>query len=195
HAGPVELQRFRVEAEAVASLQHPNIVQVYEVAEHNGCPFIALEYVDGASLGSKLASTPLPARQAAQLIATLAAAVHFAHQHQVVHRDLKPDNVLLTADGSPKITDFRLANKFDEGAAPTQTGDLRGTPNYMAPEQAEGRSHDIGPLSDVYALGAILYEMLTSRPPFNAESSFDTVLQVINEEPVPPSRLRPKLPR
>ena len=200
HAGERERIRFRTEMEAAARLQHPNIVQIYEVGEQGGRPYCALEYVDGGTLGQKLAGTPLPAHHAAELIETLARAVHFAHEHQVVHRDLKPANVLLTAAGMPKITDFGLAKQMngasaDPSAYPTQTGEILGTPSYMAPEQAAGKVHAIGPVTDIYALGAILYEMLTGRPPFKGESTLDTLEQVRSQEPVPPSHLQPRLPR
>jgi serine/threonine protein kinase len=176
-------------------LQHPHIVQIYEVGEHQGRPYFSLEFVDGGSLAQKQAGTLLPARQAAQLVETLAGAVHAAHERGIIHRDLKPANVLLTADGIPKVTDFGLAKRVDAGPGLTESGVILGTPSYMAPEQASGKSKQIGPACDVYALGAILYELLTGRPPFRAETPLDTVLQVLHEEPVSPSRLQPKLPR
>jgi serine/threonine-protein kinase len=194
HAGPEAVARFRAEAEAVARLQHPNIVQVHEVGEAGGLPFFSLEFVEGGGLDRMLAGTPLPAGAAARMIEVLARAVHAAHERGVVHRDLKPANVLLTADGTPKIADFGLAKRLDGEAGPTRTGAVMGTPSYMAPEQA-GAPGAVGPATDVYALGAILYEMLTGRPPFKAATALDTVLQVVSEEPVPPSRLQPKVPR
>jgi WD40 repeat protein len=194
HAGPQELARFRREAEAVAQLQHPHIVQIYEVGEQEGRPYFSLEFVNGGSLAQKLAGKPRPARQAAQLVRTLARAVHAAHQRGIIHRDLKPANVLLTADGTPKVTDFGLAKRLDAGPGLTESGAIMGTPSYMAPEQAEAKKKAIGPATDVYALGAILYEMLTGRPPFKAETPLDTILQVISKEPVPPSRLQAKVP-
>ncbi len=193
HAGPQELARFRTEAEAVARLQHPNIVQIYEVGEQHGLPYCALEYVDGGSLARELAGTPQPPRQAAQLVATLAEAMHAGHQRGVVHRDLKPDNVLLAADGTPKVTDFGLAKKLDGGAGQTASDAVVGTPSYMAPEQARGRGKEVGPAADVYALGAILYEALTGRPPFKAATPMDTMLQVITDDPVPPRRFQPTI--
>jgi hypothetical protein len=195
HAGPQELARFRREAEAVAQLQHPHIVQIYEVGEQKGQPYFSLEFVDGGSLAQKLAGTPLPAYQAAQLVETLARAVHAAHERDIIHRDLKPANVLLTAHGTPKVTDFGLAKRLDAGPGLTESGAIVGTPSYMAPEQARGKTKEIGPACDVYALGAIFYELLTGRPPFRAETPLDTVLQVLQDEPVAPSRLQPKLPR
>jgi WD40 repeat protein/Flp pilus assembly protein TadD/tRNA A-37 threonylcarbamoyl transferase component Bud32 len=193
HAGELDRTRFKAEAEAVARLQHPNIVQVHEVGEHQGCPYCALEFVVGGSLDRKLAGNPLPAEQAVALAELLARAMEVAHQARVIHRDLKPANVLLSADGTPKITDFGLAKKLDE-ASQTQTGAVMGTPSYMAPEQAVG-SKEIGPAVDVYALGAILYEILTGRPPFKAANAYDTILQIMADEPVPPTRLNPKVPR
>jgi WD40 repeat protein len=195
-AGPQELARFRTEAEAVARLRHPNIVQIYEIGEHQAQPYLALEYVEGGSLRQKLDGTPLPPRQAAALVETAARAVEHAHQRGVAHRDLTPGNLLLTSEGTPKVTDFGLA-KFltDDGAGHTQTGMILGTPSYMAPEQVGGRSWETGPGTDVYALGAILYECLTGRPPFKAGSPMETLLQVQSMEAVPPSRLLPKVPR
>jgi WD40 repeat protein/serine/threonine protein kinase len=190
-----DLQRFRTEGEAVGRLQHPNVVQIHEVGEHHGLPFFTLEYCGGGSLASKLNGTPLPAMAAARLTETLARAMAAAHQKQIVHRDLKPHNVLLAEGGVPKITDFGLAKKLDAGAHQTQGGAILGTPSYMAPEQARGELEGVGPLADVYALGAILYEMLTGRPPFKAAKPLDTVLQVLSHEPVAVRRLQPKVPR
>jgi tetratricopeptide (TPR) repeat protein len=195
HASAGELARFRTEAEAVARLQHPNIVQIYEVGEHAERPYFSLEFVDGGTLAAKLHGTPQPAAEAAQLTETLARAMHFAHQRGIVHRDLKPANVLLTADATPKISDFGLAKKLDDASGQTHTGQVMGTPRYMAPEQAAGHVRDIGPLSDVYALGVIFYEMLTGRAPFQGTSVLETLEQVRTQEPLPPSRLLPKVPR
>jgi serine/threonine-protein kinase len=191
------LLRFRAEAEAVARLRHPNIVQIYEIGELAGRPYFSLELAEGGSLDAKLAGTPQPARQAAALVEPLARAVHHAHEHGIVHRDLKPSNVLLTADGVPKLTDFGLARSLAEpgAAARTHSGAVVGTPSYMAPEQAEGRPRATGPASDVYALGAILYEALTGRPPFRGPTVLDTLEQVRSQEPVPPRHLQPGVPR
>jgi WD40 repeat protein len=195
HASPAELTRFRTEAEAVARLQHPNIVQIYDVGEHGGLPFFSLEYCAGGSLDRQLDGTPWPAQKAARLVETLAKAVEAAHCAGVVHRDLKPANVLLTKDGQPKITDFGLAKRLDVDNGQTQSGAILGTPSYMAPEQAGGKVKEIGPAADVYALGAILYELLTGRPPFKAATPLDTIMQVVSDEPVPPRQLQSKVPR
>jgi serine/threonine-protein kinase len=214
HASDLELARFRTEAEAVAQLQHPNIVQVYEVGEHNGCPYLSLEYINGGSLQSKLGGTPQPVLYAAQMIQVLAQTMEFAHRLGIIHRDLKPGNVMLTLPrapgsmestvspaplveqlyGTPKIADFGLAKRLEEDGGQTRSGTILGTPSYMAPEQAEGKSKGVGPLADQYAIGAMLYEMLTGRPPFRGESVWDTLDQVRTQEPVPPSRLQPKIP-
>src|SRR4051794_17091645 len=187
--------RFMHEAEAVASLRHLHIVQVHDVGDLDGLPYFTMEYVEGGSLGQKLAGTPQPALEAAELVAKLAGAVQAAHDAGIVHRDLKPGNVLLTADGTPKITDFGLARHFGRDDTPTLSGARVGTPSYMSPEQAAGKSGAVGPAADVYSLGAILYELLTGRPPFRAESATATVLQVMHQEPAPPSRLNCKVPR
>jgi WD40 repeat protein/tRNA A-37 threonylcarbamoyl transferase component Bud32 len=189
-----QLDRFRAEAEAVARLQHPSIVQIFGVGEEEGRPFLALEFVSGGSLASKTAGKPLQPREAAALVRTLAGAMHYAHERGVVHRDLKPANILLAEDGTPKIADFGLAKRLDASADPTATGAAVGTPNYMAPEQAAGQSKEASPATDVWALGAILYELLTGRPPFNAATALETLRQVVSVEPVPPSRLQPQTP-
>jgi len=195
YAEPHERGRFQREAEAIASLRHPNVVQVYDVGEVDGRPYFTMEFVEGGSLAQKLAGTPLPAREAAELLATLAAAVHAAHTAGIVHRDLKPGNVLLTADGTPKVGDFGLARRLGGDAGLTRTGIALGTPSYMAPEQVQGKHDAEGPATDVYALGAILYESLTGRPPYKGETGEETLRQVASQEPVHPSRLNPKVPR
>ncbi len=206
YATDADLARFRTEAEAIARLQHPNIVQVHEIGDHDGTPFLSLEFCPGGSLDRKLNGTPLPAREAARLVETLARAMHAAHGKQVIHRDLKPANILLSplpdagegsevrGIGTPKISDFGLARKLDD-AGQTQTGTILGTPSYVAPEQASGQSKELSPACDVYALGAILYECLTGRPPFKAATVGDTLYQVTHDEPVPPRHLQSRTPR
>lgn len=211
-----ERRRFLAEAQHVASLQHPNIVQIYEVGEQAGRPFLALEFIEGISLEKRLSRSPLPPIEAAHLVETLARAMHFAHQRNIVHRDLKPANVLLVSGRvvsgewpedatpgthhspltthQPKIADFGLAKRLDGPEGQTHTGAVLGTPPYMAPEQAAGRVREISPATDIYALGAILYETLTGRPPFKAATPVETLGQVLREEPVPPRRLQPAIP-
>jgi serine/threonine-protein kinase len=195
HAGQDQLARFYTEAEAVAHLQQPNIVQIYEVSEHEGLPYFSLEYVDGGSLSERIGGKPQPVEDAARQVALLSRAMDYAHKQGIIHRDLKPANVLITRDGQPKITDFGLAKRLESDASQTRSGTLMGTPNYMAPEQARGEVREVGPLADVYALGVILYEMLVGRTPFLGASILDTLQQVRSQEPVPPSRLQPKVPR
>jgi tetratricopeptide (TPR) repeat protein len=195
HASVQELARFRAEAEAVAQLQHPNIVQVYDVGEHEGCPFFSLEFIDGGCLTDRIGNTPQPPAEAARTVQVLAAAMEYAHKRGILHRDLKPANILLGHDGTPKITDFGLAKRLEGDSSHTRTGSILGTPSYMAPEQAFGHSKEVGPAADIYALGAILYELLTGRPPFQGTTLLETVQMVRTAEPVPPSRLQPRLPR
>lgn len=195
YASREQRERFLREAEAVAALRHPNIVQIYHVGDHEGLPYFTMEFIEGGTLASQLSGIPQPARRAAAVLARLAEAVHAAHQGGIVHRDLKPANVLLTTDGIPKITDFGVARRLQDGPALTQTGVALGTPSYMAPEQIRARAGAVGPTADVYSLGAILYEMLTGRPPFRAETAVETEMQALNQEAVPPSRLNAKVPR
>jgi hypothetical protein len=194
-AGPDALARFRTEAQALARLQHPHVVQVHEVGVYGGLPYLALEYIDGGGLDRRLAPGPLPPRDAAELLLTVSRAVHAIHAKGVVHRDLKPANILLTADGTPKIADFGLAKTLADDQGRTATGAVLGTPSYMAPEQAGGRRREVGPAADIYALGAILYEMLTGRPPFVAATQLDTLLLLVSDEVIPPRERNPKLPR
>jgi eukaryotic-like serine/threonine-protein kinase len=195
YAGRHERERFQREAEAVAALRHPNVVQIYDVGESAGRPYFTMEYVEGGSLAQKMAGIPLPANEAAAFLMILAKAVQAAHAAGIVHRDLKPANVLLTAEGTPKISDFGLARRVDGEAGLTRSGAAVGTPSYMAPEQARGHASAVGPAADIYALGAILYAMLTGRPPFIAESAAETILELLSRDPVPPSRLNRKVPR
>jgi WD40 repeat protein len=215
-AGPVERARFRTEIEAVGRLQHPNIVQIYEVGEYEEQPYFSMEFVERRTLASRIACRPQPPREAARVVEVLARAMHAVHQQGLIHRDLKPDNVLLRWDDepppadaepgappvppgldrcTPKITDFGLARRLHEATGPTRTGRAIGTPNYMAPEQALGRRELLGPATDVYALGAILYECLTGHPPFEAASAWDIVHLVTSAEPKTPRSLQPQVPR
>ncbi|MBL8823814.1 MAG: protein kinase [Planctomycetia bacterium] len=240
HASSSDLLRFKTEAEAIAQLQHPHIVQVIETGECQGNPWFSMEYVAGGSLDKRMQGRPLPAREAARVTSMLAEAVAHAHARGVLHRDLKPGNILVQdVDGQPstvdstqkpvrttpgrgntvvldsvkevnegtvgqslvtlKVTDFGLAKQLDDArtwtGAKTQAGTVMGSPSYMAPEQAAGDNTQVGPTVDVYALGAILYELLTGRPPFRASTSWDTIVQVLNDEPVAPTRLMPRLPK
>jgi serine/threonine protein kinase/Flp pilus assembly protein TadD len=230
HADEQDLLRFLAEAEAVAQLQDPNIVQVFEAGQHQGLPYFTMEFVPGGTLANKLQGTPLPPSEAARLVEQVACGVHHAHQKGIVHRDLKPGNILLTvasgrgpvaskkvADSQspavgkgkepaqatdhwpmatvPKVSDFGLAKRVEVGSALTASGAVMGTPSYMAPEQASGEAKRVGPAADVYALGAILYECLTGRPPFKAATTLDTIWQVLGDQPVRPSRLNPQTPR
>ncbi len=215
HASDTEVTRFRTEALAAAGLNHSGLVTVFEVGTCDGLPFFSQEYCAGGSLKQKLEGIPIPAAAAAHLVEKLARAIHVAHQAGIVHRDLKPANVLFQScdkNGSingetiapmvawfdaflPKIVDFGLARKLEYSAGPTGTGAVLGTPSYMAPEQAASQSKDIGPPTDVYALGAILYELLTGRPPFNAPTALETIKQVVNDEPVQPRHLQPGIPK
>jgi serine/threonine-protein kinase len=194
HASQDQLDRFITEAQAVARLQHPDIVQVYEVSEHDGLPYFSLEFVEGGTLSHKIGGKPQSPQFASEIVLILAGAMHAAHKKNIIHRDLKPANVLLTAEGLPKITDFGLAKKLEDDSQQTRSGAIMGTPNYMAPEQAWGETKEIGPLADQYALGAILYELLTGRPPFHGATPLDTLEQVRSQEPIPPTRLQPKVP-
>ncbi|MBA4017954.1 MAG: serine/threonine protein kinase [Pirellula sp.] len=195
HAGRQQYLRFMREAEAVAALKHANIVQIYDFGEVSGQPYFTMEFVDGGSLAQKLAHSPLSARESAQLLTALAQAVGAAHRSGIIHRDLKPANILIAAGNTPKISDFGLARRIDVDDGLTQTGVLVGTPTYMAPEQMTGVSTAIGPAVDIFALGAVLYEMLTGHPPFRGESFSDVQRRVMREEPVPPSRINAKVPR
>jgi serine/threonine protein kinase len=210
-ASEADILRFHKEAEAVAHLDHPNILPIHEVGKHEGRHYYAMAFVDGPSLAQHLGSSTWSNRDAAELVRICAGAVQYAHERGVIHRDLKPGNILLSSVGQaadlsgqerqpgglchvPKITDFGLAKRVGQGASLTATGQIVGTPSYMAPEQASGKK-DVGPAADVYALGAILYELLVGRPPFRAATPLDTVLQVVSEAPVPPSQVQPKVPR
>jgi serine/threonine protein kinase len=194
HASEVEKSRFLAEAEALAAIRHPGVVQVYDFGTQDGRPFFALEYLPGGSLAQRLNGTPLPAQQTATILSKLALAIQAAHDSAVIHRDLKPANVLFDQLDEPKITDFGLARRGDSDSGLTQTGAVLGTPSYMSPEQAEGRK-SVGQAADVYSLGAILYECLTGRPPFRAATILETIQQVRDQEPLAPAKLNPSVPR
>lgn len=194
-ASPADLARFRAEAEAAARLDHPGIVPVFEVGEVDGRPYFNMKYIPGKTLAQVLEKGPMPDRAAARLLAEVARAVHYAHGQGVLHRDLKPSNILLDESGSPHVTDFGLAKQLSDPVSLTRTGAVLGTPAYMAPEQAAGERRQVGPASDVYSLGTILYHMLTGRPPFQASSPVDVVLRVLEQDPAPPRLLRPGIDR
>ena len=189
-----DLQRFQTEAEAAARLHHSNIVAVHRVGVIDERPFYSMDFIEGPSLAQRLAEGPLPSRLAARYLAAIARAIHYAHLQGILHRDLKPGNILLDLSDQPHVADFGLAKQLHTDSGQTRTGAVLGTPSYMAPEQAEGRK-DLGPACDVYGLGAILYELLTSRPPFKAETPLETLMQVIEREPAPPRLLNPSIDR
>ena len=192
-ANEEDVQRFRLEAEAAAKLSHPHIVAVHDVGEQDGQHYFSMEFIEGTSLSQQLAKGPMPSRQAAAYVRKIAQAMHYAHQQGILHRDLKPSNILIDCFDEPHVTDFGLAKRLDGDSGQTRTGAVLGTPSYMAPEQAQGRGRDIGPATDIYGLGAVLYELLTGRPPFRAETPLDTLLQVTHNDPVPPRLLNSKV--
>lgn len=188
-----DVVRFRAEAESAAGLSHPNIVAVFDVGEVGGQHFFSMEFIEGKSLAQRLSNGPLPTREAARITRRIAGAIHYAHVRGILHRDLKPSNIIMDPNGEPQITDFGLAKRLDTDSKQTRTGAILGTPSYMSPEQAQGRNEELGPPSDIYSVGAILYELLTGRPPFKAASPLDTVMQVINNDAVPPTLLNPEV--
>ena len=194
-ASEADLARFRSEAEAAARLDHPGIVSVFEVGDLNGHPFYSMQYVEGTTLARRLASGPMHAREGATILAQVAEAVQAAHSRGVLHRDLKPSNILIDTDGCPRVSDFGLAKRLEADASVTHTGAILGTPCYMSPEQAAGSRGDVGPASDVWSLGAILYQMLTGRPPFQAASSMDTLLAVLESDPPSPRSINRSVDR
>jgi serine/threonine-protein kinase len=189
-----DLQRFRTEAEATAGLQHPHVVPIHEVGEVDGQYFYSMDYIDGPSLAQRLAAGPLPGQLAARYVLGVARAIQYAHRHGILHRDLKPSNILLDADDQPHVADFGLARKIGD-TGQTRTGAIVGTPSYMAPEQAAGKNRELGPACDVYGLGAVLYELLTGRPPFKSDTPLDTLMQVVERDPAPPRLLNAKIDR
>jgi WD40 repeat protein len=195
YADEASVRRFRAEAAAAAQLQHPNIVAIHEVGEQDGQQFFSMAYVNGPNLSKYAREEPITARHAARLLQTIATAIHYAHEHGIVHRDLKPSNILIDPTGEPCITDFGLAKRLTSDAELTVTGQVLGSPNYLPPEQASATRGPIGARTDIYALGAILYHLLTGRPPFAAETITDTLQQVMNIEPVSPRLLNPSVPK
>jgi serine/threonine protein kinase len=193
-AGRRERARFRSEAEAVAGLQHAHIVQVYDYGEHDEVPFFCMEFLDGGTLARRLRRGRMTVAEAAELVETVARAVHHAHLHGVIHRDLKPGNILFAADGTPKIADFSIAKLLNGRGDETETGAILGTACYMAPEQAWGRSRRVTPAADTYSLGAILYQALAGQPPFRGGTFLQTLAQVRDAAPVPPSARQPGVP-
>lgn len=194
-ATEAEIKRFHSEAKAAATLKHPNVVAIHEVGEHHGQQYFSMDYVEGRSLAEVIRRTPLPAARAARYVKVIAEAIHYAHERGILHRDLKPHNVLIDAQDEPRITDFGLARQIEVESDLTISGAVLGTPSYMPPEQAAGKRREIGRASDVYSLGAILYDLLTGRPPFRADTPLDTLRQVIDTEPAAPRLLNPKVPR
>ncbi len=189
------MERFRAEASAAAGLQHPNIVAIHEVGEHEGQQYFSMDYVEGQTLADVARDKPLSAQRAATYLKTIAEAVHFAHEHGILHRDLKPSNILIDASDQPRVTDFGLAKRLTVDSDLTLTGQVLGSPNFMSPEQAEGRHKAVGPASDVYSLGGLLYHLVTRQPPFQSDTLTTLLKQVIETEPVPPRLLNPSVPR
>jgi serine/threonine protein kinase len=194
-ATEAEIKRFHSEAKAAATLKHPNVVAIHEVGEHEGQHYFSMDYIEGRSLAEVIRRTPLPAARAARYVKIIAEAIHYAHQRRILHRDLKPHNVLIDAQDEPRITDFGLARQIEVESDLTLSGAVLGTPSYMPPEQAAGKRREIGRASDVYSLGAILYDLLTGRPPFRADTPLDTLRQVIDTEPAPPRLVNRNVPR
>jgi serine/threonine protein kinase len=194
-ASAADVERFRVEAQIAAQLQHPNIVAIHEVGEHDGQHYFSMDFVEGKSLAELVREHPLPPAQAARYVKVIAEAIHYAHERGTLHRDLKPSNVLIDRFDQPRVTDFGLAKRVQSDSSLTATGAVIGTPGYMPPEQASAERGKLGPASDVYALGAVLYELVTGRPPFRAATPIDTIMQVLHEEPAAPRLLNPAIER
>jgi serine/threonine protein kinase len=193
-AGEAEVKRFHTEAEAAAQLQHPGIVAIHEIGEHEGRHYFSMDFVEGKNLAQIANGKPVSPRSAAEWLKAIAEAVQYAHQRGVLHRDLKPQNIMVDAAGRPRVTDFGLAKNLTGDSTLTNTGAVMGSPSYMSPEQARGRNDVVGPASDVYSLGAILYELLTGRPPFRGKTPLETLSEVVNDEPRPPRSWNPSAP-
>src|SRR5213076_2466602 len=189
------LKRFRREAEAAASLEHPCIVPVYEVGERDGSCYFSMKFIEGGQLDEVTRREPMPIRRAVELIAKVARTVHYAHEHGILHRDIKPGNILLDQKGEPHLTDFGLARLVETESSVTQTLDVIGTPSYMAPEQAVGNNAAVSSATDVYGLGAVLYQLLTGHPPFAGGTTYETIKLLEDTEPRPPRLLNPKVDR
>ena len=194
-ASKAHLKRFRREAEAAASLEHPGIVPIHEVGERDGSCYFSMKFVEGGQLDEVARRQPMPIRRAVELIAKVARTVHYAHEHGILHRDIKPGNILLDAKGEPHLTDFGLARLVESESSVTHTLDVLGTPSYMAPEQAVGNNAAVGSATDVYGLGAVLYQLLTGHPPFAGGTTYETIKLVLDTEPRQPRLLNPKIDR
>ncbi|MEW6157262.1 MAG: serine/threonine-protein kinase, partial [Verrucomicrobiota bacterium] len=193
-ASAADVKRFQTEAEAAANLRHPNIVAIHEVGDHDGQHYFSMDFIEGKNLAEVARGHPMPARRAAEIVKAIAEAIHYAHQRGTLHRDLKPHNVILGANDQPHITDFGLAKQIQRDSGLTREGSIMGSPSYMSPEQAAGKQEQVGPASDVYSLGAILYELLTGRPPFREENPAATLVAVLNDSATPPSKINPRVP-
>src|SRR5207244_13222615 len=194
-ATPAHLKRFRLEAEAAASLEHPGIVPIHEVGERDGSCYFSMKFVEGGQLDEVVRREPMPIRRATELIANVARTVHYAHEHGILHRDIKPGNILLDAKGEPHLTDFGLARLVESESSVTHTLEVLGTPSYMAPEQAVGNNAAISSVTDVYGLGAVLYQLLTGQPPFAGGRTYETIKLLLDTEPRQPRLLNPKIDR
>ena len=194
-ASKAHLKRFRLEAEAAARLEHPGIVPIHEVGERDGSCYFSMKFVEGGQLDEVARREPMPIRRAAELIAKVARTVHYAHEHGILHRDIKPGNILLDAKGEPHLTDFGLARLVESESSVTQTLDVLGTPSYMAPEQAVGNNTAVSSVTDVYGLGAVLYQLLTAQPPFAGGATYETIKLLLDTEPRQPRLLNPKIDR
>src|SRR5216117_2655301 len=192
-ATEAHLKRFRREAESAASLEHPGIVPIHEVGERDGSCYFSMKFIEGGQLDEVVRREPMPIRRAVELIAKLARTVHYAHEHGILHRDIKPGNILLDAKGEPHLTDFGLARLIESESSVTHTLDVLGTPSYMAPEQAIGNNAAVSSVTDVYGLGAVLYQLLTGQPPFAGGTTYETIKLLLDSDPKPPRLLNPKI--